>query len=107
MEIAHCRGLGRTIAQAPFQAGVIAQQASILRRLSADNLEQDGRFDHLPFVMSSLAFTQFKIGLDQTRQAEGAKGARNSERASMRAAGLGERARIQHEGSFVQDGQSR
>ena len=101
-KLAQRGGLGRGVAQTPFQAGIVGQELDVFGTLSAHGLQQDRRLDHLAFIMAAFAFAQREIGLDQGGQAQGTIGPGDGQQASVGTGGFLERAKIEDERSFVQ-----
>ena len=97
-KLAHGRHFGRTIAQTPLQTGILGQKANVIGTIVAKGLEQNHRLSHLPLREAALAFAELEIGGDGPRQAQGAEGPGDGQGPDERAAGLGQRARIQDKG---------
>jgi hypothetical protein len=91
-KLAQRGGLGRGIAQTTFQAGIVGQQMDVFGTLSAQDLQQDGRLDHLAFIVAAFAFAQREIGLDQGGQAQGTIGPGDGQQARV-GTGSGRRSR--------------
>ena len=105
-KLAQRGGLGRGIAQTTFQAGIVGQQMDVFGTLSAQDLQQDRRLDHLAFIVAAFAFAQREIGLDQGGQAQGTIGPGDGQQARVGTGGFLERAKIQDERSLVQKRQT-
>ena len=101
------RRLGRLIAQAPFQAGIVGQEPQVFRTLPSCDLEQDQRLDDPGFGESALALAQGQVGFDQAGQAQRPEGAGDREQPGVGAGRLGQRPGIQDKRCFGQQGQAR
>src|SRR5258707_8577479 len=97
---------GKLVAQAALQAFIPNEQSQVLRALSAHGLKQGNRFDELGLGKPALALAQAEVGSDQFWQAQGPKGARDTQRAGVRTGRLLQGAGVQDERGLVQQGQS-
>ena len=101
---AHRTHLGKRETQAPFQAGVVAQQLHVLGAIAAGGLQQDDRFQVLRLVKPALALLELEMRRGQSGNAQRAEGAGGGQQPGVRTGHLVQGPRVDFKGRLLLGG---